>query len=162
MDSIHNVVNSSWQWGYDLMQNLINGIRYQIGNLINSVVDVANCIWEYLHFSVPDRGPLTDYESWMPDFMKRLADGINKSKKLVVKAIEGVSEAMQLTLNTDVRYSLDGTAATLIDGNPDDRPTTVNNYYTDNHSRTINQTNNSPKALSRLEIYRQTRNAVKE
>lgn len=34
---------------------------------------------------------------------------------------------------------------------------TVNNYY--NNSRTVNQTNNSPKALSRLEIYRQTKNA---
>lgn len=30
-----------------------------------------------------------------------------------------------------------------------------------NNSRTVNQTNNSPKPLSRLEIYRQTRNAVK-
>ena len=28
------------------------------------------------------------------------------------------------------------------------------------NSRTVNQTNNSPKALSRLEIYRLTRNAV--
>ena len=28
------------------------------------------------------------------------------------------------------------------------------------NSRTVNQTNNSPKSLSRLEIYRQTRNAL--
>ena len=35
----------------------------------------------------------------------------------------------------------------------------VNNYNNDN-SRTVNQTNNSPKSLSRLEIYRQTRNAL--
>ena len=35
----------------------------------------------------------------------------------------------------------------------------INNYH---HSRTVNQTNNSPKSLSELEIYRQTRNAVKE
>ena len=35
--------------------------------------------------------------------------------------------------------------------------TVVNNY---NNSRTVNQTNNSPKSLSRLEIYRQTRNAM--
>ena len=34
------------------------------------------------------------------------------------------------------------------------------NYNNDN-SRTINQTNNSPKSLSRLETYRQTRNALK-
>lgn len=58
-DCIRNIVNSSWQWGYDIMQNLINGIRYMIGNLINTVADVANSIWEYLHFSVPEKGPLT-------------------------------------------------------------------------------------------------------
>ena len=36
----------------------------------------------------------------------------------------------------------------------------VNNYYTNDNSRTVNQTNNSPKSLSRLEIYRMTRNAL--
>ena len=36
----------------------------------------------------------------------------------------------------------------------------VNNYYKTDNSRTVNQTNNSPKALSRLEIYRQTNNAL--
>ncbi|MDE5768447.1 MAG: hypothetical protein K2H82_03600 [Oscillospiraceae bacterium] len=35
----------------------------------------------------------------------------------------------------------------------------INSYNNDN-SRTINQTNTSPKSLSRLEIYRQTRNAL--
>ena len=31
---------------------------------------------------------------------------------------------------------------------------TVNNYYNNDNSRTVNQTNNSPKTLTRLEIYR--------
>ena len=35
-----------------------------------------------------------------------------------------------------------------------------NNYYQNDNSRTVNQTNNSPKALSRLEIYRMTKNVV--
>lgn len=39
------------------------------------------------------------------------------------------------------------------------RATVINNYNNDN-SRTVNQTNNSPKSLSRLEIYRMTRNAL--
>lgn len=38
---------------------------------------------------------------------------------------------------------------------------TVNNYYNNDNSRTVNQTNNSPKSLSQLEIYRMTRNALK-
>lgn len=153
-DCIRNIVNSSWQWGYDIMQNLINGIRYMIGNLINTVADVANSIWEYLHFSVPEKGPLTDFESWMPDFMNGLADGINRNKKFITKAIGGVASAMQLSLNAD----MSGISSAMQNSSP--TGTIINNYNNDN-SRTVNQTNNSPKSLSRLEIYRQTRNALK-
>ena len=111
----------------------------------------------YLHFSVPEKGPLTDAESWMPDFMKGLAKSINKSKKYVEAAVEGVSEAMQLTINSGITASLDGISGAMMNGNP--AGTVINNYNNDN-SRTVNHTNNSPKSLSRLEIYRQTRNAL--
>ena len=152
-DSIRNIANSSWQWGYDLMQNLVNGIRYMMADLYNSVCDVANVIWEHLHFSVPEKGPLTDFESWMPDFMGGLADGINRNKKLITKAIGGVASAMQLSLNAD----MSGISSAMQNGSPTG---TVINNYNNNNSRTVNQTNNSPKSLSRLEIYRQTRNAL--
>lgn len=39
----------------------------------DAVKSVADKIKSFLHFSVLDEGPLTDYESWMPDFMKGLA-----------------------------------------------------------------------------------------
>lgn len=55
---------------------------------------MANTIRSYLHFSVPDVGPLTDYESWMPDFMGGLAEGIEKSRGLVEKAVHGVAADM--------------------------------------------------------------------
>lgn len=55
---------------------------------------VADKIKSFLHFSVPDEGPLTDYESWMPDFMGGLAKGIEKSKSMVAKAVEGLASDM--------------------------------------------------------------------
>ena len=122
------------------------------------VTNVADTIRDFLHFSVPDKGPLTDYENWMPDFMKGLADGIDKSKKYVEKAVGSVAKAMQLTMDSDLNYSLNGIYGAVVDGSSGG---TVNNYYNNDNSRTVNQTNNSPKALSRLEIYRMTRNAVK-
>ncbi|MDE6847868.1 MAG: phage tail tape measure protein, partial [Ruminococcus sp.] len=152
---IRNLVNQAWDWGYDLMQNLINGINYQLGSLGNIVSDVANMIWEYLHFSVPEKGPLTDFESWMPDFMNGLAKGIESSQKAVEKAVSGVATAMQLTLDSGLNFDLNGISRAFTDGSG-----TVNNYYQTDNSRTVNQTNNSPKSLSRLEIYRQTRNAL--
>ncbi len=126
--------------------------------MINAVADVANAIWEYLHFSVPEKGPLTTVNEWMPDFMKGLAKGIDKSKKYVESAIEGVSEAMQLTVGSGITANLNGIFGAMMNGTP--AGTVINNYNNDN-SRTVNQTNNSPKSLSRLEIYRMTRNALK-
>lgn len=150
-------VNSSWSWGRDLMQNLINGLNYMLGNLINTVADVARAISDYLHFSVQDKGPLSEFEEWMSDFMKGLAEGINQSKKYVEKAVAGVADAMQLTMESGLSMKLDGISGAMLDGSVG--TTVINNYNNDN-SRTVNQTNNSPKSLSRLEIYRQTRNAL--
>ena len=155
--AVMDKVNSSWSWGRDLMQNLINGLNYMLGNLINTVADVARAISDYLHFSVPDKGPLTEFESWMPDFMKGLAKGIDKSKKYVEAAVSGVADAMTLTMQSGLNVDLGGISGAMMNGTP--AGTVINNYNNDN-SRTVNQTNNSPKSLSRLEIYRQTRNAL--
>jgi len=84
--------------------------------------------------------------------MQGLADGINKSKKIVTQAVaavaDGISVSMQGNLQMDALKSEQGSAGATT--------TVINN----DNSRTINQTNNSPKALTRLEIYRQTRNAI--
>lgn len=84
------------QWGKDMIQGLIDGIKSMIGSVGSAVSNVANTIRSYLHFSVPDEGPLTDYESWMPDFMSGLAAGIEKNKGLVRSAIGSLTSDMSL------------------------------------------------------------------
>ena len=53
------------QWGMDFINGIAEGVRRALGNVVSAVSDVADAIRSYLHFSVPDVGPLTDYESWM-------------------------------------------------------------------------------------------------
>lgn len=157
VDWIKGLASDAWNWGADIISGIIDGIKSMISNLADTITGVADTICDFLHFSVPDKGPLTDYESWMPDFMKGLAEGINKSKKYVEKAVGGVAQAMQLTMNSDLNYSLNGISGAALNSSSGG---TVNNYYNNDNSRTVNQTNNSPKSLSRLEIYRMTRNAL--
>ena len=157
VDWIKGLASDAWNWGADIISGIIDGIKSMINNLADTVTGVADTIRDFLHFSVPDKGPLTDYENWMPDFMKGLAKGIDKSKKYVEKAVGGVAKAMQLTMDSDLNYSLNGISGAVVGGSSGG---TVNNYYNNDNSRTVNQTNNSPKSLSRLEIYRMTRNAL--
>ncbi len=91
---ITSLPGKALQWGMDFINGIAEGVRRAIGNVVRAVSDVADAIRSYLHFSVPDVGPLTDYESWMPDFMGGLARGIEKSRGLVRKAVEGVAGDM--------------------------------------------------------------------
>ena len=91
---ITSLPGQAFRWGADLIGGIVNGIRSCIGNIVNAVSDVANTIRSYLHFPVPDVGPLTDYENWMPDFMGGLAKGIERSRGMVQKAVSGVAEDM--------------------------------------------------------------------
>ena len=154
---VKGLASEAWNWGADIINGIVNGIKGCIGKVSDAVSGVADKIRSFLHFSVPDEGPLTDFESWMPDFMKGLAKGINQSKKYVATAVSGVAEAMQITMKSDLNMKLDGISGAMMNGG--ESTTVINNVHNDN-SRTVNQTNNSPKSLSRLEIYRMTRNAL--
>lgn len=77
---IKNLASSAFSWGADIINGIVNGIKSCIGKVKDAVCSVADTIKSFLHFSVPDEGPLTEYESWMPDFMSGLAKGIEKSK----------------------------------------------------------------------------------
>ena len=91
---IKNLASNAFSWGADIVNGIINGIKSAIGALKNAVSNIAETIKSYLHFSVPDVGPLTDYEDWMPDFMKGLANGIDKSKSMVADAMKSVASDM--------------------------------------------------------------------
>ena len=107
---------------------IVNGIKSAVGAVTDAVNGVANKIRSVLHFSVPDEGPLTDYESWMPDFMAGLAKGIEQSKRLVAKAMDGVAsdmvinpqigqmESASIAASSNIAETLSGITTAIRDG----------------------------------------------
>ena len=94
---ITGLASQAFNWGKDLIMGIVNGIKSCISAVGDAVKSVADKIKSFLHFSVPDEGPLTDYEKWMPDFMKGLADGIEKSRGMIEQAMQGVTGDMTIT-----------------------------------------------------------------
>lgn len=102
---ITGLASQAFTWGRDLVMGIVNGIRSCIGAVADAASSVASKIRSFLHFSVPDEGPLTDYESWMPDFMDGLAKGIEKSRGMIQKAVKDVSADM--IISPDVKTGAD-------------------------------------------------------
>lgn len=106
---ITGLASQAFTWGKDLVMGIVNGIKSCIGAVGDAVKGVADKIKSFLHFSVPDEGPLTDYESWMPDFMGGLAKGIDKSRGMIQKAVSGVSSDMVVSPKVSSMESMTGT-----------------------------------------------------
>lgn len=87
------------QWGLDFIGGLKDGILSGVQGVVNAVKGVGEKIKSFLHFSVPDEGPLTDYESWMPDFMGGLAKGIAENEDVVLERVRALAGGIRVLMS---------------------------------------------------------------
>lgn len=104
IDGIGNIFKDiatvAYNWGKDMIDGIVNGIKGAIGDVEDAAKGIASTITAYIHFSVPDKGPLTQFEQWMPDFMQGLGNGIKVSTHFVTDPIKDLSVGIKTnTLN---------------------------------------------------------------
>lgn len=126
-------------WGRDFIDGLKNGIMSGIGGIINAVSGVADKIKSFLHFSVPDQGPLTDYETWMPDFMGGLSRGIDKNKFKVIDSLKSLTSDMKLNSKINVAGTQIEGSANINTANNNNKPKQPYVHQTILNSRVIAQ-----------------------
>lgn len=87
MDGIGDIINRAWQWGADLINNFTDGLKAFISKPIDAIKGLADKIKNFLGFSEPEEGPLSNFHTYAPDMMKLFAEGIESNKKLITDAI---------------------------------------------------------------------------
>ena len=97
---IKNLGSDAVQWGKDMIQGFIDGIKEAAGWLWGEIESIGQGIADFLGFSVPKKGVLHYYESWMPDFMMGLAKGIDANAWRVQDALKDVTGGMTLSGKT--------------------------------------------------------------
>ena len=83
----HGLIENFRSWGQDMMDGLIGGIMDKIETVKEVAGTVAGAIKEFLHFSEPDVGPLSDFHTYAPDMMALFAQGIRDNAHLITDAI---------------------------------------------------------------------------
>lgn len=89
---VRGLASQAFNWGADIGNGLASGVRSKISSVTDSISGMANNIRAYLHFSEPDIGPLSDFHTWMPDFMGGMAEDIKGSKGKIVGAVNDVAK----------------------------------------------------------------------
>lgn len=93
-DYIKSLPQKFYDWGKDMVQNLIDGIQAKIDALRAKISELAGMISSYIHFSEPDVGPLSNFHTYMPDMIDELVNGINQGIPQVAQAMNGLAQTM--------------------------------------------------------------------
>ena len=100
-NAIKELPEKALQWGKDMVDGFIKGIGEKLGELKKAASEMAGAIADRLHFSHPDIGPLADFDTWMPDMMQQLAEGIRDNNWRVEEAVGGVAGTIAQQYNPD-------------------------------------------------------------
>lgn len=93
--------NDSKTWGEDMVEGLGNGIKQKSkGSWFTGILSgLAGTIASFIHFSRPDRGPLREYEKWMPDMIQGLAKTLDSSSPKLLNSASNLSKKLEAELN---------------------------------------------------------------
>lgn len=76
-------IGDALQWGKDMIDNFINGIKSMIGAVGDAVKGVGDKIKSILGFSEPEEGPLSNFHTYAPDMMQLFAKGVKDNEKML-------------------------------------------------------------------------------
>lgn len=69
--------NDSYTWGTHAGSGFADGINAQVPVIATAAARAAGAVRSYMAFTRPDKGPLHEYEEWMPHMMQGFAKGID-------------------------------------------------------------------------------------
>lgn len=111
IDSVKNgitkKVGDAVEWGKDLISNFIKGIKEKWGDLKDTVGQTAQSIKDYLGFSEPEKGPLSNFHTYAPDMMDLFIKGIKDNEKKLTDQIEKTFDFGEKTIQGSIGLSSD-------------------------------------------------------
>lgn len=90
------------QWGKDIIDSIVSGIKSAVSKVGEAVSGVASKIKGFLGFSEPDEGPLSDFHTYMPDMIDLMAKGISAGKAKVRDALGALTGDMSIMAQANV------------------------------------------------------------
>ena len=99
-DTFTSLKDKAATWGKDLCSNMASGIRNATSKVSSAVTSVASKIKSLLGFSEPEKGPLSDFHTYMPDMIDLMTLGIRKNQKTAIQAVSDMAGAISKELQS--------------------------------------------------------------
>lgn len=116
VDTLGSLPGKALQWGKDLIDNFISGIKSKLSALADSVKGVAQTVRDFIGFSEPKKGPLSNFHTYAPDMMSLFAGGIQDNLWRVQDQLNNMGGNIQDAIPTPAVDAVYNAAAGMVNG----------------------------------------------
>lgn len=134
IDFITGLPSQAVTWGKDIIQGLCDGIMAGIDWIADAAGSIAQEIKDFIGFSEPEEGPLSNFHTYMPDMIDLMTTGIRAGRKKVREAMSELAGDVSANASLNVLSSMQRATSVA--------PQTLRATQTSTTSRVVNQTNN--------------------
>lgn len=113
------IVEMATGWGSDLITNFVKGFKDNMDKLKNGVKGIASTIASYIHFSVPDEGPLSDFDKSGGDMIDVFTQGMYSQMGTLKTALNRTAGVIANGMQPDYTMQLAGISGQLAGMNRD-------------------------------------------
>jgi phage-related protein len=99
-DKIADLASKAWEWGRDLVKSFIDGIKNKFDELEGTMERFGELVYDYIHFSEPEKGALSNFETYAPDMVQTFARGIHNNAHYVEDEMKDLSAVIDNGLRT--------------------------------------------------------------
>ena len=100
------------KWGQDMIDSFISGIKDRISKVIEAAKDIASTIKEYIGFSEPESGPLSNFHTFAPDMIDLFVSGLKNGERFVKAQMAETFAMPTFSPTTDIIANYESTGAT--------------------------------------------------
>lgn len=87
-----SLISSAATWGADMISNFVSGITSMWNSLVNTLNQAAATVRDFLGFSEPEKGPLSNFHTYAPDMMDLFSQGIKDNESKVTAQVASFAD----------------------------------------------------------------------
>lgn len=109
-ETFTEMIDKAKNWGKDLIGGFVKGITAGIQKVKDAVSSIARTVKDYMGFSVPEKGDLSDADEYGGDFIDLFTGKMNDRKNKLIASVKSIASDIDLNINP---ARLNDTSATI-------------------------------------------------
>jgi len=113
------LAKAAFDWGKDMIGNFVDGIKKKWGELKKGLGDLAEKVSDYIGFSEPKEGPLSNFHTYAPDMIDLFSEGIKGNSGRLLDSVRDAfdfEDAVAAPTMPDLNNFVPITAGRNVDG----------------------------------------------